>query len=215
MSTVAEPLRDSIARSLRADIISGELVPGTRILEQMLAEKHGVSRIPVREALQLLAHEGFIDIVPRRGSTVALPSPRRTRELMVIRQNLEELAARLAAERRGGPVAADLRSVLKQGASATARKQFEHVAGLVDRFHELVAQASGNAELAILLQSVRSQVSWIFEVKLEQRSPDSWRHHAAIAEAILKGDPDAAAEAMRLDVERDERLLVDIMLSRD
>ncbi|WP_172892145.1 GntR family transcriptional regulator [Jatrophihabitans sp. GAS493] len=215
MSATVEPLRDSIARSLRAEIISGELVPGTRILEHALAEQHGVSRVPAREALQLLAHEGFIEIVPRRGATVALPSPRRTRELMVIRQNLEELAARLAAERQGAPVAAELRSVLKQGSSATARKQFDHVAGLVDRFHELVAQASGNAELATLLQTVRSQVSWIFEYNLEQRSPDSWRHHALIAEAILQGDPEAAAAAMREDVVRDEKLLFEILLTRD
>jgi DNA-binding GntR family transcriptional regulator len=209
-----ERLRDVVAREVRNGIISGGLAPGERLREEALALKHGVSRVPAREALHLLAQEGFVDIVPRRGARVAFPSAKRTRELMVVREDLEQLAARLAARRRGGDEADDLRRVLSQGTAAAAERNYDGVPELIERFHDVIGIASGNTELIRMLRSIRSQVRWIFEVDLDVRSDISWHHHRAIAEAVLAGDEEAAVEHMRDDVVRDASLLVDVLVAR-
>src|SRR5438132_168615 len=105
-------LRDVITDRLREQIVTGALPAGTRILEERLAEEQGVSRVPVREALQRLEREGYLVLQPRRGATVASPSPSRALELMVVRRQLEALAARLAANRRGGDLAGELQRLV-------------------------------------------------------------------------------------------------------
>src|SRR6266850_4913596 len=101
----AKPLRDQIADALRAEIVSGQLEPGTRMREERIASSQGVSRVPVREALQRLEREGYLVLTPRRGATVASPSPQRALEVMEVRRALEVLAVRRAAVARGGDVA--------------------------------------------------------------------------------------------------------------
>ena len=198
-------LRDVVADALRARIVSGELPAGTRIREERLAEDHGVSRVPVREALQRLEQEGFLVLRPRRGATVASPSPNRALEVMLIRRELENLAARLAAARRGGEVAEELQALVAAGNRAVKTRRHAELPALIDRFHELVAVASGNGELVELLAQLRSRVQWMFEVDLDERSPGAWTDHAEILDAILAGDPVAAAERMDRHVEKDER----------
>ncbi|MBL7495803.1 GntR family transcriptional regulator [Frankia sp. CNm7] len=199
-------LRDTIAAALRSEIVAGALRPGERIREERIASEHGVSRVPVREALQRLAQEGFLVLTPRRGATVATPSPRRALELMAIRSNLEVLAAQLAARRRGGSAATELAHLVELGTAATAERRYSELPALIDRFHDLVAVGSGNGELVELLRTIRSKVRWMFEVDVEERSTMSWAHHAEIVDAILRGDERAAAMHMVHDVDRDEAL---------
>lgn len=201
------PLRDLVADAIRADIISGALPPGTRVREEQLALDHGVSRVPVREALQRLAGEGFLTLSPRRGATVTTPSPAKTIELMQIRRALELLAVRGAAEERGGPVRAELVKVVDAGSRAAAAGQHRKLPPLVDRFHALLTEAAGNQELIVLLTNVRSRVSWMFAVEIESRAAVSWAEHAAILDAVLAGDPDLAAVLMDEHVRHDETLL--------
>jgi DNA-binding GntR family transcriptional regulator len=198
-------LRDNIADTLRARIVSGALPAGTRIREERIAEDHGVSRIPVREALQRLEQEGYLVLTPRRGATVASRSPVRALELMAIRRELESFAARLAAKNRGGEVARDLRELVDKGSAAVARRRHAELPSLIDRFHELVAMASGNGELIDLLAQFRSRVRWMFEVDVEQRQPGAWVEHAEILDAILDGDADRASALMDAHVYKDEQ----------
>jgi DNA-binding GntR family transcriptional regulator len=197
-------LRDVITDALRGQILAGTLPAGTRIREERIAADHGVSRVPVREALQRLEQEGYLVLQPRRGATVASPSPSRALELMIIRRHLESLAAQLAAARRGGDEAIELQRLVDEGTRAVVEHRHDEVPHLVDRFHEVVALASGNGELIELLAQLRSRVRWMFEVDLEQRQPAAWADHAAIAEAILAGDPARAAQHMDRHVEKDE-----------
>lgn len=200
------PRRDEIADAVRAQIVSGALEAGTRIREERLAADHGVSRVPVREALLGLEQEGYLVRTPRRGVTVATPSPARTLELMVIRRELEVLASRLAALRRGGAVADELRGVVDEGNLAVVERRHDAMPDLIERFHALVAAASGNETLVELLAQLRSQVRWMFEVDLEERSSVQWAEHAAIMGAILAGDARAATRHMNGHVARDEAL---------
>ena len=106
------PLRSLVSDELRRLVITGELPPGTRIVEDRLAARLGVSRNPVREALQALAAEGFVDILPRRGAVVAQVTQAEAEDLFDVRAALEPLAARLAARRSDGAGHERLREVL-------------------------------------------------------------------------------------------------------
>lgn len=203
---VPQPLRDQIADRLRKQIFDGTLVPGTRIREEHIAEEQGVSRIPVREALQRLEGEGYLVLTPRRGATVAAPSRQRALELMEVRRALEILAAQRAAAARGGTVAHELAALVERGFAAIEKRQHAAIPALIDRFHALVAVASGNAELVVLLEQLRPRVRWMFEVDVEHRSEGSWADHDAILEAILAGDEREAARLMDAHVAKDENL---------
>jgi DNA-binding GntR family transcriptional regulator len=205
-----KPRRDEIAGSLRTQILSGALVPGTRLREERIAEELGVSRVPVREALQRLEAEGYLVLTPRRGATVAAPSPERALEVMDIREHLEVLAARRAAAARGGPVAARLEKVVERGFAAIEAHRLAQIPDLIDQFHDLIAVASGNAELVALLEQLRTRVRWMFEVDVEHRSEGSWADHRAILDAVLAGDEDGAAALMARHVARDAALYRDL-----
>jgi DNA-binding GntR family transcriptional regulator len=208
-STPAKPLRDVIADDLREQIIRGALRPGQRIREDEVAEVHGVSRVPAREAVQRLANEGYLELVPFRGAVVVSPSPVRSLELMQVRRALESMAARLAAERRGGQVAKELTRLVRRGNRAAKSHAHRALPELINQFHDLVAVASGNEELIELLGQVRDKVRWMFEVDLPERSEDSWTDHAHILEAILAGAAEDAAQRMDVHVAKDERLYRD------
>jgi DNA-binding GntR family transcriptional regulator len=201
-----KPLRDQIAEGLRAQIISGVLEAGTRIREERIAEEQGVSRVPVREALQRLEAEGYLVLTPRRGATVASPSRERALEVMEVRRDLEVLAVRRAAAARGGTVAKELGAVVDRGFAAIERRRLEEIPDLIDRFHELIAVASGNTELVMLLEQLRTRVRWMFEVDVEHRSEGSWADHRAILDAVLAGDEGRAVALMDEHVARDEVL---------
>ena len=198
------PLRDVVADAVRAGITRGDLAPGTRIREEQLAEDLGVSRVPVREALQRLASEGFLSLAPRRGATVVSPSATKALELMEVRRALEVLAVRRAAERRGGDRADALATVVQEGLGLLARGEHGALPPLTDEFHVLVAAASGNAELVGLLDNLRSRVRWMFAVDVEHRSERAWSEHAAICAAVLAGRAEEAAALMDAHVRRDE-----------
>jgi DNA-binding GntR family transcriptional regulator len=200
----AKPLRDVIADGLREQIIRGTLRPGQRVREDEVADAHGVSRVPAREAVQRLANEGYLELVPFRGAVVVSPSPGRSLELMQVRRALESMAARLAAERRGGSVAGELTRLVRRGNRAARSHAHGVLPMLINQFHELVAVASGNEELIELLGQVRDKVRWMFEVDLPLRSQDSWTDHALILEAILAGAAETAAARMDIHVAKDE-----------
>ncbi len=200
--------RRSVVDRLRQAIISGELAAGERLVEYSIAEQFGVSRVPVREALRQLESEGFVTSERYRGATVSSTSIRDTIELMQVRRGLEVLAARQAAELRGGSLADALRSVVERGREAGRRHQVELLPPLIMEFHELVAKASGNHQLEQMLDRVLQRIAWGFELDIEDRIDSSWADHAAIATAILSGSPVQAGYLM------DEHILKDELLYR-
>jgi DNA-binding GntR family transcriptional regulator len=202
----SDPRRDVIANQLREAIISGRFKAGERLIEDALAEEHGVSRVPVREALRRLETEGFVVLTPYRGATVSTGSGRDSLELMQVRRGLEVMAARLAAEIRGGEVAAELEAVVGRGREAAHSHQVKALPPLIMQFHELVAQASGNHQLQLAIDRVLQRVSWGFELELEERIDSAWADHAAIASAILNNSPFQAGYLMDEHIAKDERL---------
>jgi DNA-binding GntR family transcriptional regulator len=196
----------SVVDSLRNAIITGELASGTRLIEDVLAEQFGVSRVPIREALRQLESEGFVSSERYRGATVSSTSTRDTLELMQVRRGLEVLAARQAAEHRGEPLGDELRSVVAGGQEAGRQHQVDRLPPLIMEFHEVVAKASGNRQLQQMLHRVLQRIAWGFEMDIEDRIDSSWADHSAVALAILSGSPVQAGYLMDEHIRKDEDL---------
>lgn len=198
----------TVTKQIRADIINGELPAGSRLTEALLAERYQVSRIPVRESLRALAAEGLVEIRPYAGAKVAAVPDDDAADLFAIRIELEGATARRAAERSrdfasaggGGAGFPQLRDQLGQvliaGDAAVSRGDFRELAALNMRFHQLVAELSGSATLASLLEQISGRIEWLYSVNLTQRGGQAWVEHHQILSAIDAGDPVRAAELM-------------------
>jgi DNA-binding GntR family transcriptional regulator len=187
------PLRQAVTDAIRRSIVSGRFQPGERLYEENLASELEVSRNPVRESLQTLATEGFVELEPRRGAKVAQFSDQRVRELFEVREALEGLVARLAATRRSDDQLAELQSVLAAGEAGVARGELSELPGLNTRFHALMAEMAANTMLAEHLERLSDLIKWIYAERIQLRSTHSWREHRAIVDAIASGDADEAA----------------------
>ena len=106
------PLRDVVFNTLRKAILRGELKPGERLMEIQLANKLGVSRTPIREAIRKLELEGLVLMIPRKGAEVAEITEKNMRDVLEVRKALEELAVQLACEKI---TAEEIEEIKKQG----------------------------------------------------------------------------------------------------
>ncbi len=203
--------RESIAAAIRDDVLDGRVRPGDRLPEPMLAERFGVSRVPVREALSQLQSEGFVSLERYKGATVSGSSRSNALELMQVRRGLEVLGSRLAAEQRGGTAADELRTIIESGRRAERDHEHDQVPPLVMRFHTLVAEASGNRELTLMLETTLRRIAWVFDRDVPSRADGCWRDHAAIAGAILDSSPIQAGYLMDEHIAKDEQLLRDLL----
>jgi DNA-binding GntR family transcriptional regulator len=188
------PLRDLVTRELRRRILVGELAPGERLVEDRIAEMLGVSRNPVREAIRVLAAEGFVDVTPRRGAAVSRLSADEAEELFDVRMALEGLAARLAARKRSPAAIERLRALLTRSRSAVESGDLAGVADMNTDFHAAVAEASGNAYLNLVVEPMLRRSQWVFLQTADARAPHSWTEHAGLLEAIVAGDEVAAEQ---------------------
>jgi DNA-binding GntR family transcriptional regulator len=190
------PLRQRVYDSLVELIIYGTLAPGEHLVEADIANRLGTSRIPVREALQLLHRDGWVDLRPRQGAFVHQPTIREVDDVFRVRTLLEAESARLAAVHADGAVVRKLRRVLESGTKALAGGDEKEVVKLNSRFHALVAEVADNQILAGLIARLDKRIRWYFAPVARSRGAESWREHRAITDAIAAADPDAAAMAM-------------------
>lgn len=187
-----QPLREAVQDAIRDGIVAGRYPQGERLLEDQLAQELDVSRNPVREALQGLATEGFVIIEPRRGARVASVSRERAVELFEVREVLEGLAARLAAERRTDAQLAELRAIGAAGARLVEAGRLQDLPELNNRFHMALHAAAANTMLTEVLGRLGPVISWVYAHRVAARSTQSWSEHAALVEAIASSEPDLA-----------------------
>jgi DNA-binding GntR family transcriptional regulator len=194
-------LREQVLAELRRRIVDGDYAQGERLTETRLADDFGVSRNPVREALRVVEAEGFVQILPRRGAVVATLDETAVRDLFAVREQLETLAAGLAAERATAKDVTRLRRLLDEASAATEAKDFDQVAELNSAFHRAVIDVSGNRWLLSISAAMYHHVHWVFRVGAAQRAPHSWEEHIRLVDAIEARDPAAASTAAREHVE--------------
>ena len=189
-----QPLAAGVLSTLREAIVGGTYLPGQRLVEEDLALELEVSRGPIREALHLLAVEGFVEIEPRRGAKVAIFTRKQADDLFVIRLTLEGLVARLAAARRTDEQLDHLRAVCEEGLDAATRARTEDLPALNTAFHAALADAADNTLLAEQLSTMSTMIQWAYAKRIRERLTNSWFEHRTIVDAIAAGDA-AAAEA--------------------
>ncbi|MEU4194475.1 GntR family transcriptional regulator [Kribbella sp. NPDC026611] len=194
-------LREQVLTELRRRIVDGDYQQGERLTETRLADDFGVSRNPVREALRVVEAEGFVQILPRRGAVVATLDETAVRDLFAVRQQLETLAAGLAAERATDADIAMLRRLIEDASKATDAEDFDQVAELNSAFHRAVIEVSQNRWLHAMSAALYHHVHWVFRVGAAQRAPHSSEEHVRLVDAIEAGDAEAAATAARVHVE--------------
>ncbi len=133
----------SVCTAIRDDIVSGVFERGSRLTEELLARRYGVSRVPVREALRTLESEGFVTTRRHAGACVAEPTEQEAADLLEVRTLLEPLGAARAAQRRTEAHLKVLRGLVRLGQERARRGEGEDLSSLGGWFHETLAQASG------------------------------------------------------------------------
>jgi len=182
----------AVCDAIRRRIITGEMPQGERIFEDQLAQELGVSRNPVREALQTLAHEGFVELEPRRGARVMVLSDDRAAELFEVREPLEGLVAALAAQRHSPAQLAAIEDVVEAGRRHLDAGEVTPLPELNTRFHQLLVATAGNAQLAGIMDSLTHVIEWMYTRRVRERGLWSWDEHAAITACIAAGDAEGA-----------------------
>lgn len=185
---------------LRRMILSGDAAAGARLGEAELAETLGLSRTPVREALQRLNSDGLVEVLPHRGARVVRWSTEDLEEIFELRGLMEPYAAARAA-RRGVPAEAlrELAACCDAMEAAAAEGDFQALAQLNDRFHGEVIALSGNRRLPALLKSVvhAPLVLGTFRRYDDAALRRSMGHHRELVSALRAGDPAWAEAVMR------------------
>jgi len=185
-------LRAVAADQLRSWIVTGRLRPGSRLVESVLADVLGMSRIPIREALEQLQGEGFVEITPRRGPVVATVSTKEAEDLYEVRTALEGFAARQAAERRKPSDLERLQQIVDEGRKALRAEAWPELTRLNSAFHKAVATATGNDHLVGLMAGYGLKLTWIFSGSAQRRGAAAWNEHEGIIAAIADGDGELA-----------------------
>ncbi|TYP82927.1 GntR family transcriptional regulator [Blastococcus xanthinilyticus] len=191
------PLREHVYERLQELLISRTLAPGDHLVEERLAAQLGVSRGPVREALQRLHRDGWITIRPRYGAFVKQPTAREVHEFFEARELVEREATRLAAERCTPEDAARLLEICDQADADRARGvPTQEMAAHTARFHLAVLESARNHILLAFGEQLSQRSRWFFAPLVSSIAPRAWAEHRLVAELIGAGEAGAAAEAM-------------------
>lgn len=189
-------LRDMVCSEIRDQIIESELAPGERLVERELAEQLDVSRIVVREAIQVLAAEGLVTVTPRRGAIVSLLDVEGAEELFEVRISLESLAAGAAAERRTDEDLARFDALLVEAQQATEAGDARRAAHVNMEFHQAVVEAGGNRLLASISGSLSGPSLRLFRIGQDSDTRVLHQEHLDLVEAIRAGDRRRATRLM-------------------
>jgi DNA-binding GntR family transcriptional regulator len=190
-------LTDKAYSQIEELIVTLQLPPGTVLSELVLANRLGIGRTPIREALQRLSRDGLVNILPRRGVLVSDIDLRSQLRLLEVRRELERLMARGAAERANEEERAKFSEIAVGMRRASNRQDDISFMRLDQQFNTLVSLAARNefASRSMGLMHGLSRRFWYQHYKQAADLPLCARLHAGVAEAIAKRDPDTAAEA--------------------
>ncbi|MEU6114264.1 GntR family transcriptional regulator [Streptomyces sp. NPDC047117] len=201
-----------VADELRQMIISGELQPGSSLSEMTLSENFGVSRTPIREALKQLQIEGLVQVRPRVGTFVAVPSRREVTELFQMKELLEGAAARLLALRGRVPEVDRLQATMQEADEAVRAGDAERYAELVHEFHELIVVGADNSKLVAHYRTLMNQLAYTRLVRTSLAQPgrlsESDHEHHRVLDLILAKDGDGAERVMREHVRRSHQAVM-------
>jgi DNA-binding GntR family transcriptional regulator len=196
------PLRQAVYDALTELIVNGSLKPGQHLVEAELAEHLGVSRQPVREALQRLQSNGWVDLRPSQGAFVHSPTEEEAAQLLGVRAVLETYSAQLAAENAKPEDVERLWELHQEGVDALAAGDVDRLVAANTALHACLTAVADNAVLADLISQVGQKVRWYYTPIARPRGKEAWNEHAQLIKAVAKGDADRASEIMRRHTQR-------------
>ena len=200
------PLRDVVFNTLRQAILKGELEPGERLMEIQLAERLGVSRTPIREAIRKLELEGLVLMIPRKGAEVAKISARSLRDVLEVRRALEELAIELACQRMSEEDVGNLQKAQEDFKNAIAEGDAMKIAETDEHYHDVIYEGTQNAKLIQMLNNLREQM---YRYRLEYIKDEDKRkilvlEHEKILKTVRERKVAEAKEAVREHIDNQE-----------
>ena len=198
------PLREMVYEELKMQILTGTIIPGTRMMEVELAEEMGVSRTPIREAIRKLEKEGLVTIEPRRGAYASQISTDDMVEILEVRQNMEGLAAFFAASRMKPEQMRELEDVSKKYNQAVADGNMQDMITYDTRFHRIIVESCNNKILVQMIEQLQELVLRFRYIYYDnfRRAENMPEEHQTILEAIENGDADAARQAADIHIDR-------------
>lgn len=211
------PLRDVVFNTLRRAILRGELKPGERLMEIQLANKLGVSRTPIREAIRKLELEGLVLMIPRKGAEVAEITEKNLRDVLEVRCALEELAVQLACERIDGEGVKELRDAGLHFKEVLDSDDITQIAQADEAFHDVIFTATGNSRLIQLLNNLREQMYRyrIEYLKKKECYPILIAEHKEILDAIAGRDKERATRVTSQHINNQVDTVVDTIRHKD
>ena len=193
------PLRDVVFQTLRKAILVGDFKPGERLMEIALADKLGVSRTPVREAIRKLELDGLVVMIPRKGAEVASITEKDLRDVLEVRCALEELAAQLACEKITEEGVVKLEESVEGFKKAIQTKDLTTIVEKDVAFHDIIFQIGENERLIQIVNNLREQM---YRYRNEYIKDESYhdtliKEHETIVDSIKKKDVELTKQALR------------------
>ncbi|MBQ7775143.1 MAG: GntR family transcriptional regulator [Lachnospiraceae bacterium] len=204
------PLRDVVFNTLRQAILTGDLKPGERLMEIHLANKLGVSRTPIREAIRKLELEGLVTMIPRRGAEVAQITEKSMNDVLEVRRAMDALCVELACERISEEELKALENACDAFAEAVKGGDIKVIAKADVALHDIIVQATGNLRLVQLINNLSEQMyRYRFEyLKDTSQHQNLIEEHRMIYESIVKKDKQAASNAAKLHIDNQEKAII-------
>lgn len=199
---------------LKREILTCAIAPGTSLYEGQLAERLLVSKTPIRDALGMLVHEGFVSVQPRQGYRVSDITLADVQEVFQMRMLLEPAAAELAAERATADQLKRLQELAEESYVYGELPTYEEFVVKNREFHVLLAAASGNGRLAAMLRNLLEEMQrlFLFGLDIRDSAQEQIAEHRELVDALLKGNQHMARQIATEQIETSRKRVMEALL---
>ena len=210
------PLRDVVFNTLRQAILRGEMEPGERLMEIQLAQKLGVSRTPIREAIRKLELEGLVIMIPRKGAEVAHITEKDMKDVLEVRSTLEELVVELAIKNVTDEKIEELKCANKVFESAIVSKDAVNIVEADVKFHDILYSMTNNARLIQIINNLREQM---YRYRVEYlKNNDVYEQlveeHELLIQAVIKHDKAQAKDIICRHIDNQEKAIAEFIRNK-
>ena len=204
------PLRDVVFNTLRQAILTGELKPGERLMEIHLANRLGVSRTPIREAIRKLELEGLVTMIPRRGAEVAQITEKNMSDVLEVRRALDALCVEPACDRTTQEELNSLKQACEDFEIAVNTRDVKRIAQADVELHDIIVRATGNDRLIQLVNNLSEQMyRYRFEyIKDTSQHERLVEEHRIIYQAIVDKDKETASRAAKIHIDNQKKAIM-------
>lgn len=204
------PLRDVVFNTLRQAILTGELKPGERLMEIHLANKLGVSRTPIREAIRKLELEGLVTMIPRRGAEVAQITEKSMNDVLEVRRAMDVLCVELACERISEEELSLLKTACDNFEQMVKTRDVKKIARADVELHDIILRATGNSRLIQLVNNLSEQMyRYRYEyIKDFSQHEKLVEEHRIIYESLVNKDKETASDAAKIHIDNQKKAII-------